>query len=280
MPVMVCVGQTADAELAAFKAWPTRRLLSRRTICRSCRRLQAIYRCRDRSVARTPSPHRVVNEQSLPEAQTVVATTGSFRQVAEGLPADPMRACGRWTPSCGSPPANLSSYRKRTPRGVGRQRGEEDLARPQLPILKLAYEPSLLPVRRPPVHARWLIDSRRASESQARPMPGVERAITGFIKIGADTPDVQHKLYATLPGSPSERAFFGDGSAYGEVNKSASTRSSNPALAPVRWSSQGHHLRPSTSAGSVAPARWAAPSAGEVERHGPKTPSPPNSQAV
>mgnify|MGYP000579762907 FL=1 len=63
----------------------------------------------------------------------------------------------------------------------------------------------------------------------------MERAITGFAKIGADT-DVQHKLHVILPGSPNRGVFGGDG-AYGEV-KSAFDAIVNRARAEKVWSSR------------------------------------------
>ena len=103
-------------------------------------------------------------------------------------------------------------------------------------ILKPAYEPSLFfPFAAPPVHGT-LADSGELFESQARLMLwGVERAITGFAKIGADT-DVQHKLHVILPGSPNRGVFGGDG-AYGEV-KSAFDAIVNRARAEKVWSSR------------------------------------------
>lgn len=64
---------------------------------------------------------------------------------------------------------------------------------------------------------------------------GVERAIAGLAKIGADT-DVQHKLHVVLPGSPNRGIFGGDG-AYGEV-KSAFDAIVNRARAEKVWSSR------------------------------------------
>ena len=118
---------------------------------------------------------------------------------------------------------------------MGRQRAEEDL-RATTTILKPAYEPSLFfPFAAPPVHGT-LADSGELFESQARLMLwGVERAITGFAKIGADT-DVQHKLHVILPGSPNRGVFGGDG-AYGEV-KSAFDAIVNRARAEKVWSSR------------------------------------------
>ena len=109
-------------------------------------------------------------------------------------------------------------------------------------ILKPAYEPSLFfPFAAPPVHGT-LADSGELFESQARLMLwGVERAITGFAKIGADT-DVQHKLHVILPGSPNRGVFGGDG-AYGEV-KSAFDAIVNRARAE-KGVVQPRHLRPS-----------------------------------
>ena len=63
---------------------------------------------------------------------------------------------------------------------------------------------------------------------------GVERAITGFAKIGADT-DVQHKLHVILPGSLNRGVFGGDGR-NGEV-KSAFDAIVNRARAEKVWSS-------------------------------------------
>ena len=94
---------------------------------------------------------------------------------------------------------------------------------------------------RPALHNEGLVAGNRTSggelfESQARLMLwGVERAITGFAKIGADT-DVQHKLHVILPGSPNRGVFGGDG-AYGEV-KSAFDAIVNRARAEKVWSSR------------------------------------------
>ena len=113
-------------------------------------------------------------------------------------------------------PANLSSFRDvdALVKWVGNVQKKTTGA--TTTILKDAYEPTLFfPFAAPPVHGT-LADSGELFESQARLMLwGVERAIAGLAKIGADT-DVQHKLHVVLPGSPNRGVFGGDG-AYGEV---------------------------------------------------------------
>lgn len=116
-------------------------------------------------------------------------------------------------------PANLSSYRDLDALidWVGSEQKKTSGAKTT--ILKPSYEPTLLlPFAAPPMHGT-MTDSGRLFESQSRLMLwSLERQITGFSKIGADT-DVDHRLHVILPGSPNRGIFGGDG-AYGEVKAS------------------------------------------------------------
>ena len=167
---------------------------------------------------------------------TVVATSHSFKPSVKAWAKQTYREHAAGDARLWLVPANLSSYRDvdASVDWVGNVQKKTSGA--TTTILKPAYEPSLFfPFAAPPVHGT-LADSGELFESQARLMLwGVERAITGLAKIGADT-DVQHKLHVILPGSPNRGIFGGDG-AYGEV-KSSFDAIVNRARAEKVWSSR------------------------------------------
>ena len=167
---------------------------------------------------------------------TVVATSHSFRQSVKAWAKQTYREHAAGDAKLWLVPANLSSYRDVDALVAWVGNVQKKTSGATTTILKPAYEPSLFfPFAAPPVHGT-LADSGELFESQARLMLwGVERAITGFAKIGADT-DVQHKLHVVLPGSPNRGIFGGDG-AYGEV-KSAFDAIVNRAHAEKVWSSR------------------------------------------
>ena len=167
---------------------------------------------------------------------TVVATSHSFRQSVKAWAKQTYREHAAGDAKLWLVPANLSSYRDVDALVAWVGNVQKKTSGATTTILKPAYEPSLFfPFAAPPVHGT-LADSGELFESQARLMLwGVERAITGFAKIGADT-DVQHKLHVILPGSPNRGVFGGDG-AYGEV-KSAFDAIVNRARAEKVWSSR------------------------------------------
>ncbi|PJM74581.1 type I polyketide synthase [Bifidobacterium simiarum] len=165
---------------------------------------------------------------------TVIATSHSFRQSVKAWAKQTYREHATGDAKLWLVPANLSSYRDvdALVDWVGHVQKKVNGA--TTTILKPAYEPSLFfPFAAPPVHGT-LADSGELFESQARLMLwGVERAIAGLSKIGADT-DVQHRLHVILPGSPNRGIFGGDG-AYGEV-KSAFDAIVKRAHAETVWS--------------------------------------------
>lgn len=167
---------------------------------------------------------------------TVVATSHSFKPSVKAWAKQTYREHAAGDARLWLVPANLSSYRDVDALVDWVGNVQKKTSGATTTILKLAYEPSLFfPFAAPPVHGT-LADSGELFESQARLMLwGVERAITGLAKIGADT-DVQHKLHVILPGSPNRGIFGGDG-AYGEV-KSSFDAIVNRARAEKVWSSR------------------------------------------
>ena len=147
---------------------------------------------------------------------TVVATSHSFKPSVKAWAKQTYREHAAGDAKLWLVPANLSSYRDVDALVTWVGNVQKKTSGATTTILKPAYEPSLFfPFAAPPVHGS-LADSGELFESQARLMLwGVERAIAGLAKIGADT-DVQHKLHVVLPGSPNRGIFGGDG-AYGEV---------------------------------------------------------------
>ena len=167
---------------------------------------------------------------------TVVATSHSFKPSVKAWAKQTYREHAAGDARLWLVPANLSSYRDVDALVDWVGNVQKKTSGATTTILKPAYEPSLFfPFAAPPVHGT-LADSGELFESQARLMLwGVERAITGLAKIGADT-DVQHKLHVILPGSPNRGIFGGDG-AYGEV-KSSFDAIVNRARAEKMWSSR------------------------------------------
>ena len=167
---------------------------------------------------------------------TVVATSHSFKPSVKAWAKQTYREHAAGDAKLWLVPANLSSYRDVDALVAWVGNVQKKTSGATTTILKPAYEPSLFfPFAAPPVHGS-LADSGELFESQARLMLwGVERAIAGLGKIGADT-DVQHKLHVVLPGSPNRGIFGGDG-AYGEV-KSAFDAIVNRARAEKVWSSR------------------------------------------
>ena len=167
---------------------------------------------------------------------TVVATSHSFKPSVKAWAKQTYREHAAGDAKLWLVPANLSSYRDVDALVAWVGNVQKKTSGATTTILKPAYEPSLFfPFAAPPVHGN-LADSGELFESQARLMLwGVERAIAGLAKIGADT-DVQHKLHVVLPGSPNRGIFGGDG-AYGEV-KSAFDAIVNRARAEKVWSSR------------------------------------------
>lgn len=167
---------------------------------------------------------------------TVVATSHSFKPSVKAWAKQTYREHAAGDARLWLVPANLSSYRDVDALADWVGNVQKKTSGATTMILKPAYEPSLFfPFAAPPVHGT-LADSGELFESQARLMLwGVERAITGLAKIGADT-DVQHKLHVILPGSPNRGIFGGDG-AYGEV-KSSFDAIVNRARAEKVWSSR------------------------------------------
>ncbi|MFR7778840.1 MAG: type I polyketide synthase, partial [Bifidobacterium angulatum] len=167
---------------------------------------------------------------------TVVATSHSFKPSVKAWAKQTYREHAAGNARLWLVPANLSSYRDVDALVDWVGNVQKKTSGATTTILKPAYEPSLFfPFAAPPVHGT-LADSGELFESQARLMLwGVERAITGLAKIGADT-DVQHKLHVILPGSPNRGIFGGDG-AYGEV-KSSFDAIVNRARAEKVWSSR------------------------------------------
>ena len=167
---------------------------------------------------------------------TVVATSHSFKPSVKAWAKQTYREHAAGDAKLWLVPANLSSYRDVDALVTWVGNVQKKTSGATTTILKPAYEPSLFfPFAAPPVHGS-LADSGELFESQARLMLwGVERAIAGLAKIGADT-DVQHKLHVVLPGSPNRGIFGGDG-AYGEV-KSAFDAIVNRARAEKVWSSR------------------------------------------
>ena len=167
---------------------------------------------------------------------TVVATSHSFKPSVKAWAKQTYREHAAGDAKLWLVPANLSSYRDVDALVDWVGNVQKKTSGATTTILKPAYEPSLFfPFAAPPVHGT-LADSGELFESQARLMLwGVERAITGLAKIGADT-DVQHKLHVILPGSPNRGIFGGDG-AYGEV-KSSFDAIVNRARAEKVWSSR------------------------------------------
>ncbi|MBW3089709.1 type I polyketide synthase [Bifidobacterium miconisargentati] len=157
-----------------------------------------------------------VVEGLLAGGATVVATSHSFKPSIKAWAKQAYREHATGDARLWLVPANLSSYRDvdALVDWVGHEQKKTSGA--TTTVLKPAYEPTLFfPFAAPPVHGT-LADAGDLFESQARLMLwGVERAIAGFSKIGADT-NVQHKLHVVLPGSPNRGVFGGDG-AYGEV---------------------------------------------------------------
>ncbi|MBT1164774.1 DUF1729 domain-containing protein [Bifidobacterium felsineum] len=157
-----------------------------------------------------------VVEGLLAGGATVVATSHSFKPSVKAWAKQAYREHATGNAKLWLVPANLSSYRDvdALVDWVGHEQKKTSGA--TTTILKPAWEPTLFfPFAAPPVHGT-LADAGDLFESQARLMLwGVERAIAGLAKIGADT-NVQHKLHVVLPGSPNRGVFGGDG-AYGEV---------------------------------------------------------------
>ncbi|MBT1174387.1 DUF1729 domain-containing protein [Bifidobacterium sp. LC6] len=157
-----------------------------------------------------------VVEGLLAGGATVVATSHSFKPSVKAWAKQAYREHATGNAKLWLVPANLSSYRDvdALVDWVGHEQKKTSGA--TTTILKPAWEPTLFfPFAAPPVHGT-LADAGDLFESQARLMLwGVERAIAGLSKIGADT-NVQHKLHVVLPGSPNRGVFGGDG-AYGEV---------------------------------------------------------------
>ena len=227
-------GKTADAELAAaFKR------VADEALEQTDESAEASRFAGDIAVVTGVAPNSIaaqVVNGLLAGGATVVATSHSFRQSVKAWAKQTYREHATGDAKLWLVPANLSSYRDVDALVAWVGNVQKKTSGATTTILKPAYEPSLFfPFAAPPVHGT-LADSGELFESQARLMLwGVERAITGFAKIGADT-DVQHKLHVILPGSPNRGVFGGDG-AYGEV-KSAFDAIVNRARAEKVWSSR------------------------------------------
>ena len=227
-------GKTADAELAAaFKR------VADEALEQTNESAEASRFAGDIAVVTGVAPNSIaaqVVNGLLAGGATVVATSHSFRQSVKAWAKQTYREHAAGDAKLWLVPANLSSYRDVDALVAWVGNVQKKTSGATTTILKPAYEPSLFfPFAAPPVHGT-LADSGELFESQARLMLwGVERAITGFAKIGADT-DVQHKLHVILPGSPNRGVFGGDG-AYGEV-KSAFDAIVNRARAEKVWSSR------------------------------------------
>ncbi|PLS29607.1 type I polyketide synthase [Bifidobacterium parmae] len=173
----------------------------------------------DVAVVTGVSPNSIaaqVVEGLLAGGATVIATSHSFRPSIKAWGRQAYREHATGDAKLWLVPANLSSFRDVDALVDWVGNVQKKTTGATTTILKPAYEPTLFfPFAAPPVHGT-LADSGELFESQARLMLwGVERAIVGLAKIGADT-DVQHKLHVVLPGSPNRGVFGGDG-AYGEV---------------------------------------------------------------
>ncbi|NEG54972.1 type I polyketide synthase [Bifidobacterium platyrrhinorum] len=173
----------------------------------------------DVAVVTGVSPNSIaaqVVEGLLAGGATVIATSHSFRPSIKAWAKQAYREHATGDAKLWLVPANLSSFRDVDALVDWVGNVQKKTTGATTTILKPAYEPTLFfPFAAPPVHGT-LADSGELFESQARLMLwGVERAIAGLAKIGADT-DVQHKLHVVLPGSPNRGVFGGDG-AYGEV---------------------------------------------------------------
>ena len=242
-------GKTADAELAAaFKR------VAGEALEQTDESAEASRFAGDIAVVTGVAPNSIaaqVVNGLLAGGATVVATSHSFRQSVKAWAKQTYREHATGDAKLWLVPANLSSYRDvdALVKWVGNVQKKTSGA--TTTILKPAYEPSLFfPFAAPPVHGT-LADSGELFESQARLMLwGVERAITGFAKIGADT-DVQHKLHVILPGSPNRGVFGGD--ARTARSRAPSTRSST-APAPKRCGPAASPSPTRRSAGCVAPA--------------------------
>ena len=227
-------GKTTDAELAAaFKR------VADEALEQTDESAEASRFAGDIAVVTGVAPNSIaaqVVNGLLAGGATVVATSHSFRQSVKAWAKQTYREHAAGDAKLWLVPANLSSYRDVDALVAWVGNVQKKTSGATTTILKPAYEPSLFfPFAAPPVHGT-LADSGELFESQARLMLwGVERAITGFAKIGADT-DVQHKLHVILPGSPNRGVFGGDG-AYGEV-KSAFDAIVNRARAEKVWSSR------------------------------------------
>ena len=227
-------GKTADAELAAAFKRVAGEALEQTNDSAEASRFAG-----DIAVVTGVAPNSIaaqVVNGLLAGGATVVATSHSFRQSVKAWAKQTYREHAAGDAKLWLVPANLSSYRDVDALVAWVGNVQKKTSGATTTILKPAYEPSLFfPFAAPPVHGT-LADSGELFESQARLMLwGVERAITGFAKIGADT-DVQHKLHVILPGSPNRGVFGGDG-AYGEV-KSAFDAIVNRARAEKVWSSR------------------------------------------
>lgn len=192
---------------------------------------------KDIAVVTGVAPHSIAAQvvaDLLAGGATVVATSHSFKHSIIAWAKETYRSHAVGNARLWLVPANLSSYRDvdELVKWVGNEQKKTSGA--TTTILKGEYEPTLFfPFAAPPVHGS-MADSGQLFEAQARLMLwGVERAITGFAAIGADT-DVQHRLHVVLPGSPNRGMFGGDG-AYGEV-KSAFDAMVNRAHAETDWS--------------------------------------------
>lgn len=175
-----------------------------------------------------------VVEGLLAGGATVIATSHSFKPSVKAWAKQAYRERATGDAKLWLVPANLSSFRDVDALVDWVGAVQKKTTGATTTILKPAYEPTLFfPFAAPPVHGT-LADSGELFESQARLMLwGVERAIAGLSKIGADT-DVQHRIHVVLPGSPNRGVFGGDG-AYGEV-KSAFDAIVNRAHAERVWS--------------------------------------------
>lgn len=191
----------------------------------------------DVAVVTGVSPNSIaaqVVEGLLAGGATVIATSHSFKPSVKAWAKQAYRGHAAGGAKLWLVPANLSSFRDVDALVDWVGHVQKKTSGATTTILKPAYEPSLFfPFAAPPVHGT-LADSGELFESQARLMLwGVERAIAGLSRIGADT-DVQHRLHVVLPGSPNRGRFGGDG-AYGEV-KSAFDAIVNRAHAERVWS--------------------------------------------
>ncbi|NEG90181.1 DUF1729 domain-containing protein [Bifidobacterium aerophilum] len=173
---------------------------------------------------------------------TVIATSHSFKPSVKAWAKQTYRTHATDGAKLWLVPANLSSYRDvdALVDWIGNE--QKKTSGVTTTILKPAYEPTLFfPFAAPPVRGT-MADSGELFESQARLMLwGVERAIAGLAKIGADT-DVQHRMHVVLPGSPNRGVFGGDG-AYGEV-KSAFDAIVRRARSERVWSDRVTFVHP------------------------------------